>query len=139
MALAVALAMALAVALAVALALARSKNLKVSKVLRMGLPIVENLSGPCAIIFSLFKIRQLRFNLKSQNWLNYSNSPDITRGAPLAKCAAPRKITPQSSESEDVGWLMSIFATRIFSSFKSRCTTPCSWQNLSASVNCTAM
>ena len=65
---AVAMAVALAVALALALALVRellSKNLKIfkiSKVLRMGLPIVENLSGPCAIIFSLFKIPQLHFN-----------------------------------------------------------------------------
>ena len=68
MALAVALAMALAVALALALALVRellSKNqkmFKVSKVLRMGLPIVENLSGLSGNIFSLSRIPQLHFN-----------------------------------------------------------------------------
>ena len=68
MALAVALAMALAVALALALALVRellSKNLKIfkiSKVLRMGLPIVENLSGLSGNIFSLSRIPQLHFN-----------------------------------------------------------------------------
>ena len=68
LALAVALAMALAVALALALALVRkllSKNLKIfkiSKVLRMGLPIVENLSGLSGNIFSLSRIPQLHFN-----------------------------------------------------------------------------
>ena len=64
---AVAMAMALAVALALALALVRellSKNLrifKISKVLRMGLPIVENLSGLRGNIFSLSRIPQLHF------------------------------------------------------------------------------
>ena len=74
LALAVALAMALAVdmALAVALALALalvqellSKNLKISKiskVLGMGLPIVENLSGLGGKIFSLSRIPQLHFS-----------------------------------------------------------------------------
>ena len=67
-----ALAMALAVAMAMALALAmaiwkveKSENFQNSKVLRMGMPIMKNLSGPRAIIFSLFKLSQLCFNLKS--------------------------------------------------------------------------
>ena len=68
LAMAVALAMALAVALAVVLALVRellSKNLKISKiskVLRMGLPIVENLRGLSGNVFSLSRIPQLHFN-----------------------------------------------------------------------------
>ena len=66
LALAVALAMALAVALALALVRELlSKNLKIfkiSKVLRMGLPIVENLSGLSGNIFSLSRIPQLHFN-----------------------------------------------------------------------------
>ena len=63
-----ALAMALAVALALALALVRellSKNqkiFKISKVLRMGLPIVENLSGLSGNVYSLSRIPQLHFN-----------------------------------------------------------------------------
>ena len=62
------MAVALAMALAVALALVRellSKNLKIlkiSKVLRMGLPIVENLNGLSGNIFSLSRIPQLHFN-----------------------------------------------------------------------------
>ena len=73
LAMAAALAMALAVALALALALVRellSKNLKIfkiSKVLRMGLPIVENLSGLSGNIFSLSRIPQLHFNEQSKN------------------------------------------------------------------------
>ena len=42
------------------------KMFEISKVLRMGLPIVENLSGPCAIVFSLFKVPQFHFNEKSK-------------------------------------------------------------------------
>ena len=75
LALAVALAMAMALAVAVALALALvrvllSKNLKmfkISKVLRMGLPIVENLSGLQESIFSLSRRPQLHFGQKSKN------------------------------------------------------------------------
>ena len=75
LALAVALAMAVALATAVdlaialvALALVRellSKNLKIlkiSKVLRMGLPIAENLCGLGGNIFNLSRIPQLHFN-----------------------------------------------------------------------------
>ena len=66
------LALALAVALALALALVRellSKNLKmfkISKVLRMGLPIVENLSGLSGNILNLFNNPQLHLNSKSK-------------------------------------------------------------------------
>ena len=80
---AVALAVALAGARAVAVALVRvipgrgpgpglgtdpraivekSEMFKISKVLRMGLPIVENLSGLSGNIFSLSRIPQLHFN-----------------------------------------------------------------------------
>ena len=68
LAMAMALAVALAVALAPALALVRellSKNLKmfkISKVLRMGLPIMENLSGLSGNVFNLTRIPQLHFN-----------------------------------------------------------------------------
>ena len=82
LALAVALTMAVALAMALAVALAPrellSKNLKIfkiSKVLRMGLPIVENLSGLSGNIFSLSRIPQLHFNLKSENWSNHINIP----------------------------------------------------------------
>ena len=57
-----------AVALAMVLALVREllsksrKIFKVSKILRMGLPIVENLSGLSGNIFSLSRIAQLHFN-----------------------------------------------------------------------------
>ena len=43
------------------------KKIKIWKVLRMGLPIVENLSGLCGNIFSLFKRPQLHFCKKIQN------------------------------------------------------------------------
>ena len=72
LALAVALAMAVVLAMALALALVRellSKNQKmfeISKVLRMGLPILENLSGLSGNIFSLSRIPQLHFNEKSK-------------------------------------------------------------------------
>jgi len=78
----------MAVALAVALAIwkfEKSEKIKISAVLRMGLPIVENLSGPCATIFSLFEIPQLHYNKKSKNGriiLIFPDSPDIPRGAP---------------------------------------------------------
>ena len=38
------------------------KKKQISQVIRTGLPILENLSGPCAIIFSLLKILQLYLN-----------------------------------------------------------------------------
>ena len=76
MAPAMALAMALAVALALALTLAvaphlgpgpraiveKSENIRILKVLRMGLPIVEILSGLSGGIFSLSRIPQLHLN-----------------------------------------------------------------------------
>ena len=40
----------------------KSENVQISKVLRMGLPIVENLSGLSGNIFSLSRIPQLHFN-----------------------------------------------------------------------------
>ena len=44
------------------------ETFKISKVLRMGLPIVENLSGLQESIFSLFRSPQLHFGHKSRNW-----------------------------------------------------------------------
>ena len=41
------------------------------KVLRMGLPIVENLSGLQESIFSLSRGPQLHFGEKSKNWSNF--------------------------------------------------------------------
>ena len=38
------------------------KKIRKIKVLRMGLPVVENLSGLCGNIFSLFRRPQLHFN-----------------------------------------------------------------------------
>ena len=38
------------------------KKVEISKVLRMGLPIEENLSGLCGNVFSLFRRPQLHFN-----------------------------------------------------------------------------
>ena len=72
-ALAMAVTLAMALALALALALVRellSKNLKIfkiSKVLRMGLPIVENLSGLSGNMFYLSRIPQPHFNQKIKN------------------------------------------------------------------------
>ena len=62
LALAVAVAVALAVALVRALLSKNLKKFKISKDLRMGLPIVENLSGLSGSIFSLSRIPQLHFN-----------------------------------------------------------------------------
>ena len=53
----------------------KKKHNKISKVLRMGLPIVENLSGLSGNIFSLSRIPQLHFNSKSKNLSNYINIP----------------------------------------------------------------
>ena len=53
----------------------KSENFKISKVLRMDLPIVENLSGLSGHIFSLSRIPQLHFNKKFKNWSNYINIP----------------------------------------------------------------
>ena len=44
---------------------------QILKVLRMGLPIVENLSGCQESIFSLSRGPQLHFGEKSKNWLNF--------------------------------------------------------------------
>ena len=66
--LALAMAVDLALAVALALALVREpfpKNLKlfkISKVLRMGLPVMENLSGLSGNIFNLSRIPQLHVN-----------------------------------------------------------------------------
>ena len=43
------------------------KNIKVLKVLRMGLPIVENLSGLQGSVFSLFRSPQFHFGKKIKN------------------------------------------------------------------------
>ena len=45
------------------------------KVLRMGLPIVENLSGLCGNIFNLSRRPQLRFGKKSKNCWIYIRRP----------------------------------------------------------------
>ena len=47
-----------------------SKKYEEMKVLRMGLPIVENLSGLQESIFSLSRGPQLHFGEKSKNWSN---------------------------------------------------------------------
>ena len=47
------------------------KNAEKIKVLRMGLPIVESLSGLQEIVFSLSRSPQLHFRKKYQTWLNY--------------------------------------------------------------------
>ena len=46
-------------------------KIKIWKVLRMGLPIVENVSVPQESIFSLFRGPQLHFGEQSKNWLNF--------------------------------------------------------------------
>ena len=43
------------------------KKVQILKVLRMSLPIVENLSGRCGIIFSLFRDPQLHVCKKEVN------------------------------------------------------------------------
>ena len=48
-----------------------SKNYEKIKVLRMGLPIVENLSGPQESTFNLSRAPQLHFGEKSKNWSNF--------------------------------------------------------------------
>ena len=53
------------------------KKVKMWKVLRMGLPIVENLSGLQGSIFSVSRRPQLHFGKKSQNWSNYIKSIDF--------------------------------------------------------------
>ena len=45
------------------------------KVLRMGWPIVENLSGVCGILFKLFRVPLLNFGEKSKNWSIFMNFP----------------------------------------------------------------
>ena len=45
----------------------KSKKVKILKVLRMGLPIVENLSGLCGNMFSLFRRPQLHLGKTKQN------------------------------------------------------------------------
>ena len=47
------------------------------KVLRMGLPIVENLSGPQESIFNLSRGPQLHFGEKSKNWSNFIKFTDF--------------------------------------------------------------
>ena len=94
------LALAVAVAVAVALALVRellSKNLKIlkiSKVLRMDLPIVESLSGPSGNIFSLSRIPQLHFYLKNNKkklveLYSYSLIPPIS---PVSEMRSPETL-----------------------------------------------
>ena len=53
------------------------KTCPILKVLRKGFSIVENLSGLCGNIFSLFRKPQLYFGEKSQNWSNYNNFTDF--------------------------------------------------------------
>ena len=54
-----------------------SKNDEKVKVLRMGLPIVENLSGPQESIFNLSRGPQLHFGEKSKNWSNFITFTDF--------------------------------------------------------------
>ena len=49
----------------------RSKNSQKMKVLRMGWPIVENVSGPQESIFNLFRCPYLHLNKKSQNIFDF--------------------------------------------------------------------
>ena len=42
------------------------KQVKIRKVLRMGLPIVENLSGLCGNVVNLFRRPQLHFGKKKK-------------------------------------------------------------------------
>ena len=53
------------------------KKVKIWKVLRMGLPIVENLSGLQESIFSLSRGPQLHFGEKSKNWSNFIKFTDF--------------------------------------------------------------
>ena len=47
------------------------------KVLKMGLPVVESLSGLQESIFSLFRSPQLNSHEKSKNWLNFIKLPPL--------------------------------------------------------------
>ena len=47
------------------------KKVNIWKVLRMGLPIVESLSGPQESIFSLLRGPQLNSRKKCKNWSNF--------------------------------------------------------------------
>ena len=53
------------------------KKNKIWKVLRMGLPIVENLSGLQESISSLFRGSQLNSRKKSKNWSNFIKLPPL--------------------------------------------------------------
>ena len=53
------------------------KKDKIWKVLRMGLPIVENLSGLQESIFNLSRGPQLHFGEKSKNWSNFIKFTDF--------------------------------------------------------------
>ena len=78
-------------------------NFKISKVLRMGLPIVENLSGPCAIIFSLFKIPRLHLNKKSKKGriiLIFPDSPRHTLWCPVSEMRSPVMYTRSEKSCE---------------------------------------
>ena len=55
----------------------RSKIDEQMKVLRMGLPIVESLSGPQESIFNLSRGPQLHFAEKSKNWTNFVKFTDF--------------------------------------------------------------
>ena len=54
------------------------KKVKICKVLRMGLPIVENLSGLQESIFNLSRGPQLHFCEKSKNWSNFIKFADFS-------------------------------------------------------------
>ena len=79
----------------------------------MGLPIVENLSGLCGNIFSLFRKPQLYFGEKSKNWSNFIKLTDFPLfplfGVPRA--AVIRTQYELVSLSYLTGWVASWLAS----------------------------
>ena len=59
------------------------ENFKISKNLRMGFSIVENLSGLSGSMFSLFRSPQFSFREKSQSWSDSSNFIDFFQIPPV--------------------------------------------------------
>ena len=79
-----------------------SKKDEKVKVLRMSLPIVENLSGPQESIFNLSRGPQLHFGEKSKNWSNFIKFIDfppfplfgVPWAAVILSCIAHSSETP---------------------------------------------